>query len=447
MSTEKLAILGGTPVIPADAPKDYLFKWPIITKEDEDAALEVIRSGNFSGTDISMKLEEEFAAWQGTKYAVSFCNGTQALAAAMFAANLKAGDEMICTTKTYWASVTPALIFGIKPVFCNINEMLSMDPNDLERCITPRTKAIMVVHYMAYPCDMDPIMEIARKHDLIVIEDVSHAQGGYYKGKKLGTFGKVAAMSMMSGKSLAAGECGMLVTDDTAVYERALAYGHYERNTEKYVRSEDLAPFHGLPLGGVKARLNQVSAAIGRVQLKHYDERIAEIDKAMNYFWDLLEGLPGIKPIRPEKGSGSTMGGWYAASGAYFPQQLHGLSAKRFCEAVSAEMNGCGDTWAGGNFCLHTHKLFSDFDFRNAGKPSSIEYTGEEVYHGNADCDGSIQQQSFSIPWFKHYDPYWVEQYAKCFRKVIKNHMQLIDPSDVDNAEQGRWFGFKNVED
>lgn len=447
MLTEKLAILGGNPVIPADAPKDHLFKWPIITKEDEDAALEVIRSGNFSGTDISMKLEEEFALWQGTQYAVSFCNGTQALAAAMFAAGLGAGDEMICTTKTYWASITPALIFGIKPVFCNINEMLSMDPNDLERCLTPRTKAIMVVHYMAYPCDMDPIMEFANKHNLIVIEDVSHAQGGYYKGKKLGTFGKVAAMSMMSGKSLAAGECGMLVTSDDIAYQRALAYGHYERNSEKYVKSEELIPFHGLPLGGVKARLNQVSAAIGRVQLKHYDQRIAEIDKAMNHFCDLIEDLPGIKPIRPPKGSGSTMGGWYACSAAYFPGELHGLSPKKFCEAVTAEMNGCCDTWAGGNFCLHSHKLFSDFDFRGAGKPSSIEYTGEEVYHGNADCDSSIGQLSFSLPWFKHYDPYWVEQFAKCFRKVVENHMQLIDPADMDEGEQGRWFGFKNVED
>lgn len=447
MSTEKLAILGGTPVIPADAPKDHLFKWPIITKEDEDAALEVIRSGSFSGTDISMKLEEEFAAWQGTKYAVSFCNGTQALAAAMFACNLKAGDEIICTTKTYWASITPALIFGLKPVFCNINENLSMDPNDLERCLTPRTKAIMAVHYLAYPCDMDPIMEFANKHDLIVIEDVSHAQGGYYKGKKLGTFGKVAAMSMMSGKSLAAGECGMLVTDDDALYERAVCYGHYERTSSKNIHSEDLIPFLGLPLGGVKARLNQVSAAIGRVQLKHYDERCAEIDKAMNHFCDLLEGYPGIRPIRTKPGSGSTMGGWYACTAAYYPEQLHGLSAKRFCEAVTAEMNGAKDTWAGANFCLHNHKLFSEFDFRNAGKPSSIEYTDDEVYNGGDDCDSSVQRQNCSMPWFKHYDPYWVEQFAKCFIKVIENHMQLIDPSDVDEGEQGRWFGFKNVED
>lgn len=442
-----LAVLGGTPVIPADAPQDYLFKWPIITKEDEDAALEVIRSGDFSGTGVTRRLEEEFAAWQGTRYALSYCNGTQALAAAMFGAGLGAGDEIICTTKTYWASVSPALIFGIKPVFCNINEMLSMDPDDLERCITPRTKAIMVVHYMAYPCDMDRIMEIADKHGLIVIEDVSHAQGGFYKGKKLGTFGRVSAMSLMSGKSLAAGEGGMLVTDDTALYERALAYGHYERNNPRNVKQPELIPYHGLPLGGVKARLNQVSAAIGRVQLKHYDRRIAEIDQAMNYFWDLLEGLPGIKAIRTEKGSGSTMGGWYAASGAYFPEQLHGLTAKRFCEAVTAEMNGTLSIWAGGNFCLHPHKLFSDFDMRNAGKPSSIEYTGEDIYDGNAGCDRSMQMHSFSIPWFKHFDPYWVEQYAQCFRKVIENHLELIDPSDVEAAEQGRWFGFKNTED
>ena len=447
MSTEKLAILGGSPVISKDAPADYLFKWPIITKEDEDAALEVIRSGDFSGTAITWKFEEEFAAWQGSRYALSFCNGTQALAAAMFAIGLGAGDEIICTTKTYWASITPALLFGAKPVFCNINEMLSMDPDDLEKRITPRTKAIMAVHYMAYPCDMDRIMEIAHRHDLTVIEDVSHAQGGYYRGRKLGTIGHIAAMSLMSGKSLAAGEGGMLVTDDSAMYQRALAYGHYERNNAKNIQLPDLVPYHGLPLGGVKGRLNQVAAAIGRVQLKHYDTRIGEIDQAMNHFWDLLEGLPGIKAIRTEKGSGSTMAGWYAASGAYFPEQLHGLSAKRFCEAVTAEMNGTLSIWAGGNFCLHSHKLFSDFDFRGVGRPSSIEYTPEDAYDGNADCDGSVGMFSFSIPWFKHYDPYWVEQYARCFQKVVENHMQLTDRAEETQREQGRWFGFQNQED
>ncbi len=441
---EKLAILGGTPLIPNDGscPKDHLFKWPIITKEDEDAALEVIKSGKFSGTDISMKFEEEFAQWIGTKHALTYCNGTQALAGAMFAVGLGAGDEIICTTKTYWASITPALIFGATPVFCNFDENLSMDPDDIERCITPKTKAIMVVHYCAYPCDMDRIMAIAKKHNLIVIEDVSHAQGGKYKGKKLGTFGDIAAMSMMSEKSFAVGECGMLVTNNTEMYERAVVYGHYERNNERFLSAnKELEEFYGLPLGGVKARLNQVSAAIGRVQLKHYDERCAEIDKAMNYYWDLVEEIPGIRAIRPEKGSGSTMGGWYACKGMYDPEKFHGIPAIKFCEAVRAEMNGNGNIWAGANFCLHTHNLFKKFDFRHAGKPSTIEYMEAAEYYGDKNCERSLVDNSFSAPWFKHYDKEWIEKFAACVKKVAENHEQLLETADDATGKGGRWFG------
>ncbi len=442
---EKLALLGGTPLMEKNTvPKD-LFKWPIITKEDEDAALEVIRAGKFSGNDISMKFEEEFAEWIGVKHALTYCNGTQALAAAMFAIGLGAGDEIICTTKTYWASITPALIFGATPVFCNVDENISMDVEDIERCITPKTKAIMAVHYCAFPCNMDRIMEIAKKHKLIVIEDVSHAQGGRYKGKRLGTFGHIAAMSMMSEKSFAVGECGMLVTDDKKLYERAMAYGHYERNNENYISDNpELEPFFGLPLGGVKARLNQVSAAIGRVQLKYYDERCAEIDKAMNYFWDLVDEIPGIKGIRPEKGSGSTMGGWYACKGKYNPDAFHGLSAQKFCEAVRAEFNGNGNMWAGANFCLHTHNLFKKFDFRNAGKASSIEYMNVDEYYGGTDCDKSIENNCVSAPWFKKFDKEIIEKMAACVKKVADNHTQLVDAFKDDETVVGRWFGTKD---
>ena len=142
---EKLAILGGTPAIPKDVPKD-LFRWPIITEEDEAAALDVIRNNKFSGTDITIKFQEEFAAWIGRRHALAFTNGTMSLSAAMFAIGLGAGDEIICPTKTYWGSVTGAQWFGATPVFCAINNKMSLDPNDLERCITDKTKAIMVVH-------------------------------------------------------------------------------------------------------------------------------------------------------------------------------------------------------------------------------------------------------------------------------------------------------------
>ena len=236
---EKLALLGGTPVI-SEEPKE-LFAWPILTEEDKAAAMDVIVNNRFSGRDITEKFQDEFAQWQGRKYAIAYCNGTASLFAAMFAIGLGRGDEIICPTKTYWASISQAINLGASAVFCNINDMLSMDPDDLERCITPKTKAIMVVHYVSYPCDMDRIMAIAKKHNLKVIEDVSHAQGGLYKGKKLGTFGDVAAMSMMSGKSFAAGELGMLTTDDRTYHDRIkgalAAFKEYSININKKISS------------------------------------------------------------------------------------------------------------------------------------------------------------------------------------------------------------------
>ena len=130
---KKLAILGGEPVFTREdrEPINAIRQWPIITEEDEAAALEVIRTNNFSNTDITEKFEAEFAAWNQTKHAVAYCNGTMALAAAMFGIGLGKGDEIICTTKTYWASVVPATMFGAVPVFCNVDEMISMDPTDL----------------------------------------------------------------------------------------------------------------------------------------------------------------------------------------------------------------------------------------------------------------------------------------------------------------------------
>ena len=437
---EKLALLGGEPII-KQMPQE-LFKWPIMTQEDYDAAMDVIVNNNFSNTDITEKFQNEFAAWQGRKYAIAYCNGTAALTSAMFAIGLGRGDEIICPTKTYWASISQAVNFGASVVFCNINRMLSMDPDDLERCISPRTKAIMVVHYFGYPCDMDRIMAFARKHNLYVIEDVSHAQGGMYKGKKLGTFGDVAAMSMMSGKSFAAGELGMLVTDNTRFYERAMAYAHYERNSERNIKeSEELKPYQFIALGGIKGRANQLCCALGRVQLKYYDQRCAEIRKAMNYFWDLLEGLPGIRAIRVDESTGSNMAGWYEPHGCYLPEELGGLSVKRFCEAVTAEGFKC---WSGGNYCLHNHEFFKTFKMNNADVPARIEFNSYDVRQDDHKCDPSNEMYCFCVPWFKHFEKEWIEKYAAIFRKVIENYQQLLE-ADQKQAQGGRWFGKENL--
>ena len=436
----ELALLGGPKMLNVSLP-DELFHWPIITKEDEDAVLDVLHRNAMSGTDITEQFQNEFAAWQERRYCLAYCNGTMALQAAMFAVGLGAGDELICPTKTYWASCTAAQTMGASVVFANIDETLCIDPDDLERCISPRTRAIMVVHYFAHPADMDRIMEIADRHGIPVIEDVSHAQGGYYKGKKLGTFGVIAAMSLMSGKSFAAGELGALVCDDTKLYERALAFAHYERFNERYItESDDLKPYCHIPLAGIKGRANQMSTAMARVQLKYYDERTKEIRRAMNYFWDRLDGLPGIRPLRVDESDGSTMAGWYCPHGIYKKEELGGLPVSRFTEAVRAETdNHC---WAGGNFCLHTHPVFRDYDYFHLGRPSRIAFSDRDVRDLDAACDRSLSIDCFSIPWFKRLLPEYIDLYADAYKKVIANYRELLDGSE--GISDGRWYGKEN---
>ena len=319
----------------------------------------------------------------------------------------------------------PALSLGATIIYTEIDpNTLCIDPNDIEHRITSRTKAMVVVHYAGHPCDMDPIMEIANKHGVKVIEDVSHAHGGLYKGRLLGTIGHVAGMSIMSGKALPCGEGGVLITDDQEIYERAIAFGHYAR-TGSALTLPELKRFAGLPLGGYKYRMHQISSAVARVQLKHYHDRMAVIQKAMNYFWDLLEGAPGIRAHRPAKDSGSTMGGWYAAKGIYVPEELDGLSIHTFCEAVNAE--GVG-TDPGVNLLMHLHPMLSEADIYGHGKPTLIAHSDRDVRQpkGSLPASESVPERAFSIPWFKHYRPQIIEEHAEAFRKVAEHAGELL---------------------
>jgi len=439
----KLAIFGGEKAVKTVNPD--MTRWPIITEEEEIAVLDVLRNAKMSEIDITMKFEREFADWIGVKYALATNNGTSSLMCAMYGVGLGKGDELICPTVTYWASCLQAMALGATVVFANVNKnTLCIDPDDIERKITPRTKAIMVVHYLAHPCDMDRIMAIAKKHNLKVIEDLSHAQGGLYKGKRLGTFGDACGISMMSGKSFAIGEGGMMITNDRSVYEHALALGTYERFKDENITCEDLKPYTGLPLGGYKYRMHQMSSAVGRVQLKYYDQRCAEIRKAMNYFWDLLEGVPGIRAHRVDESDGSNMAGFYNAHGLYVPEELGGLSVTRFCEALRAE--GVADAVPGVNAPLHAHGIFQTADVYHAGKPTRIANSDSDVRQLDANLGESenIPALAFGVPWLKKFIPAEIEEYANAFRKVCENYKELL-PGDTGNPPQvGGWHFYKH---
>jgi dTDP-4-amino-4,6-dideoxygalactose transaminase len=432
----QLAWNGGPKAVQED-PGD-LFDWPIVTPAIEGAVLEVLRAGKMSGTDVTAAFEREYAEWHGVPYALAHSSGTAALQGAMYGLGIGHSDEIICPSITYWASCLPVYALGGTVVFADIDpETLCIDPDDIENHITSRTKAIVVVHYAAHPADMDRILPLAQKHGLRVIEDVSHAHGARYKDQLAGTMGDVAAFSLMSGKSLACGEGGIMITRDRRIYERALAFGHYARHNEFTLR--DLTAAANLPWGGYKYRMHQLTSAMARVQLRDYAERMAEIDRAMNRFWDLLKGVPGLGDHRPTTPA-TTKGGWYAPHGLYRAEELGGLSITRFCQAVAAEGVPCSP---GCNKALHLHPVFNTLDIYGQGKPTRIANLPDGVDvrqpHGSLPVTEGIQHKVYRIPWFKHDRPAAIRAYAEAFRKVAEQHRALLADDPGDPPELGSW--------
>jgi dTDP-4-amino-4,6-dideoxygalactose transaminase len=426
---QKLAILGGPRAV--EEIDESLFRWPIVTAEDEQAVLDVLRAGAMSFWDITMKFERDYAQWMGAKYALGSCNGTASVHEAMFGVGLGRGDEMIMPSMTYWASGLQVMSLGATPVFADIcADSLCIDPQDIARRVTPRTKAVMVVHYCGHPCDMDPIVKICREHRLKLIEDCSHAHGTMYKGKMVGTFGDVAAASLMTGKSLPCGEGGMLWTNVRDIFERAVAFAHYERTRseitnpelKQIVAPEDVPT--GLPLGGIKGRMNQISAAMGRVQLRHYPKRMQEIQRAMNCFWDAVGDVSGLRSHRVDPAGDSTMGGWYNPLGHYLPEELGDLPVEKFIEAVQAEGGRCGRSV---NYPLHLHPVLNDADVYHDDKPTRIAFADRDVRQpkGSLPRTESLAQRSFGIPWFKHHEPDAIARFAAAYRKVALHAHEL----------------------
>ena len=429
----KLAVNGGDKAV--ENFKSELCTWPIVTDEDREAIVGVLDNRAMSGTDITKEFEKEYKEWIGAEFALGYCNGTSALHAAMWACGVGAGDEIICPSTTYWASCTAALTLGAAVNFADIDpDTLCIAPKDIEHRIGPKTKAIVVVHYAGYPADMDTIMEIAGRHKVKVIEDASHSHGSMYKGRHTGTLGDIAGMSMMTGKAFAIGEAGLMTTNNRELYERCIAYGHYERSgapsnfnaVDAQITDPELQKFAGIPLGGYKHRMNQWCAAMGKVQLKYYPERIAEIEKAMTYFCDLLDAVPGLKAHRPPKGSGLTKGGWYAPVCHYIPEELKNVPLASFCEAVRAE--GVVPCNPGINTCLHIHKVFHEADIFNMGQPTMISFGQRDVRQdpGTLPVSEAACSRNFFLPKFTTFDKAEIEKVAAAYKKVADNIEELV---------------------
>ncbi|MEP0805746.1 MAG: DegT/DnrJ/EryC1/StrS family aminotransferase [Chloroflexota bacterium] len=238
--------------------------------EEEEAVQQVVKSRWLTMGAVTREFEEEFAAYAGARHAIAVTNATAALHLACVAAGLGPGDEAVLPSLTFVATANAVRYAGAVPVFADIQgeNDLNISPQAIEACITPRTRAILVVHYGGYPCDMPAILALAERHGLTVIEDAAHAVGSELDGRMPGTWGKIGCYSFFSNKNMTTGEGGMLVTDDDATAERLRLLRSHGMTSLTWDRHKGHAWSYDVVDLGYNYRIDEIRSALGRVQLR-----------------------------------------------------------------------------------------------------------------------------------------------------------------------------------
>ena len=239
------------------------------------------------------EFEELFAEKMGAKHCLATTSCTGALISSLVAVGVGPGDEVIVTGYTFFASCAAIVAAKAIPIICEVDETLTMDPDDIEKKITPSTKALLVVHMRGVPCDMDRIMAIAKKHNLKVVEDVAQAVGGSYKGKMLGTFGDCGCFSFQYHKIITAGEGGAVITNDDRIYDRCMSY----HDTAACWRPDRFAEqrYEGELFCGSNFRMSELTGAVMKAQLGKLDCLVEKMRKAQKH---IINGIIDIEKIK-----------------------------------------------------------------------------------------------------------------------------------------------------
>jgi len=413
----KLAINGGPKVV--DTKRQH-FVWPPITEKTNQAVLKQLEDSIsiYNRSGIIEKLEDRFSSYHGRKHSLLTSSGTAALHSSYVGVGLSHGDEVICPAYTFFATATPIFFTGAIPVLADAQGDGNIDPNDILHRITDKTRCIVVTHMWGIPCDMNPILDIAKVHNLTVIEDASHAHGATYFGRLVGSFGDVSAYSLQAQKTIVAGEGGVLLTDNDEIFYRALLLGHYNKRCKSEIpKSHPLHQFSVTGMG-LKLRIHTLGAAIADEQ---FDNLTAVLEGRRRFASKMMARLGRLPGLRIPEFSVDVEPSWYAFVLQYVADELEGLPIERFYQALVAE--GCVELDRPSSTCpLNYHPLFQNPGNLFTNYKNKFSYRLGDFPHAEKFHENSLKMPVWHLPE----DEQVMELYIKAFEKVIENYTDLL---------------------
>ncbi len=422
-----LAIMGGTPVVTQPQPHADRARF---TEADRAAVLAYLADpanpNSFYGRDGLLRTyEEELAAFFGRRYCVLTNSGTSALFTAFFAAGLEPGDEVICPTYTFHATVMPLFQLGAVPVLAEAElDTGNIDPADVENKITDRTRAVVCTHQWGHPVNGSALKEIACRRGLLLIEDVSLAVGAELTGVRAGAFGEIACFSLGSTKLLSGGQGGALVTDDTTLWERSNLVGHFAHRSYQTVESPLLRQFAGTGLGH-NFRMHVLAVAVSRARFHRLGELIDARRRRHERLSSLLARTGVFEP--PTTRPGATRGSWHGYCARYRADRT-GVPLDTVVKALAAE--GLEVYGRGYHPPLHEQRIFQVREnpiHLRRHPPNFRTYRREDFPQTEQHI-----AQLVGFPLFLDEDLKLVEDYAQACQKVV-DHLDELSASRAQN--------------
>lgn len=417
MST--LALLGGKPIRSRSFPR-----WPLFGKEERTGLLKVLASGTWGiGGSQVQKFQERFAKVHDTRYGIAVMNGTVSLEIALKAGRVGEGDEVIIPPYTFVATATAVLNVNAIPVFADIDPVnYCIDPDRIREAITPRTKAIIPVHLGGHPADMDAIMEIAKKYNLVVIEDAAHAHFAEWRERKVGSLGHMASFSFQSSKNMTAGEGGIIVTNDVELAERCWSYHNCGRkhNGDWY---------HHPYLGG-NYRMTEFQGSLLLAQIPRAEKNSDLRQRNARYLAAKLGELPGIAPLTLDRRV--TRHGYHLFVLKYDKEQLGGVPRSTFLSALVAE----GIPASGGYVPLYKEGFLTEAKEFSLRTPAFLDRDYSKticIVAEKASDESAWLPQNLLLGTRKDMD-----DVVRAFQKVIENKEDLLRFNGSDGEGEAR---------